>query len=109
MGNSFDDDGSQLLGKSKESDRSDKNANAIAVANISTSRKGSMGHKGNYRSGTTPVVDLSDVNPTITEGWRTVQLFTDRHAYIRHFLDYINDPSRFFSFTESAEMVNRCY
>lgn len=54
-----------------------------------------MSPKKDSRSGTDrtlKVLNSSGVNPTITEGWRTVELFTDRHAHIRHFLDCVNDP-----------------
>jgi hypothetical protein len=35
--------------------------------------------------------DTFDPAGTVTEGWRTLDLFTDRFNYIRRFLSFLND------------------
>src|ERR1051325_4867779 len=48
------------------------------------------------------IADIFDTGSTITEGWRTVELFTNRYTPIRQFLFYLNEewpskPILFFS------------
>ncbi len=38
-----------------------------------------------------PILTNSSGGRSVTEGWRTLELFTDRHSYIRLFLSYLNE------------------
>lgn len=38
-----------------------------------------------------PISDKSGEGPTITEGWRALELFTDRRRPTQHFVRYLND------------------
>jgi tetratricopeptide (TPR) repeat protein len=40
------------------------------------------------------IADPFDASPTITEGWRTVELFTNRYTPVRQFLYYLNEDTQ---------------
>src|SRR5687767_11722709 len=42
-----------------------------------------------------PIFEKTRESESVTEGWRTLELFTDRYSYISLFLSYLNDyPQR---------------